>query len=142
MNSLTKLLETPLPINRDAAKVVRKASKDDVWMPSIVVLDHTQHSPNVLPTKTPPPNADTSVIGKRRDRMVVVGYAASQPKGKYKNARWVVRCDCGNYEHRTKIFRWLGTDCVDMCLECRKRTYLTKGDFSPREAVPRATKPL
>ncbi len=138
--NILKLLTNPLPIDRLARKVVAKAKPENVWMPSVYVDENTKHSRNGLAIKRIPSNADHTLLGRRRDRLTIIGYAADQPAGKHKPARWVVRCDCGNYEHRSSILRWLGTDAPDMCLECRKRTYITKGEYSPREPAKRATK--
>lgn len=77
----------------------------------------------------------TRIPGKRRDRMVVVGYAADQFASK--QAKWVVRCDCGNFEHRTRILRWLGTQAPDMCRECRNRAFKLRGEWNPRDKALR-----
>lgn len=131
------LLECSGPIDKQAARVIRKARPEDVWIPKIKETEHQRHSQNVLPT-APIPRAASQmkeVLGKRRDRLTVVGYAKEQ--NSRKPAKWVVRCDCGNFEHRSSILRWLGTDARDMCLECRKRTFLTHGEWSSREKPDR-----
>lgn len=139
MNALEKLKETPLPIDRTAYRVVKKARPEDVWRPSNKPCDHIAHSNNVLPTKRPPSNAP-ECVGRRRGRMVVVGYSKDQPPPKNNsNARWVVRCDCGNYEHRVRIMRWLGTHADDMCRECRNRLYKTRGYEVTGEKAKRDT---
>jgi hypothetical protein len=56
--------------------------------------------------------------------------------------KWVVRCDCGKYEHRTKILRWLGTDATDLCRECRRRTRILFRWWRPGEKATRATVPV
>jgi hypothetical protein len=138
------LLETPLPVDRVARRVTRKAKPENVWMPSVRVSETTKFSREVLEVTQPPRNQEAhrvarDVIGRRRDRMVVIGYAKEQGSAK-QAAKWVCRCDCGNFEVRSAIKRWLGTDSPDMCLECRKRTWLTKGEYSPREPAKRSTR--
>jgi len=137
-----KLLQNPLPINRLAARVIRKAKPEDVWDPIPNPIENYAESENVLRTKNLPESAPRSlleVVGKRRGQMVVVGYAAEQSDSKKKSARWVVRCDCGRYEHRTSILRWLGTDALDMCRLCQHRTYKIKGEWQPRKPATRET---
>jgi hypothetical protein len=135
--SMEKLLDCSGPIDKNAARVIRKARPEDVWIPKANAFDHIRHSENVLQTK-PIPLASiqmAEIIGERRDRFTVIGYAADQNKNK--PAKWVVRCDCGNYEHRSRILRWLFTEAPDMCVECRLREYLTKGYSLPREPAIR-----
>lgn len=135
MSEFEKLLVHSLPINRQAARVIKKSHPEDSFMPMPNVPRHICHSRNIIATKPIPQsvmgNMFFNPIGHRRDRLQVIGYAKEQTESKSKPARWVVRCDCGNYEHRTRIFRWLGTDAVDMCLECRLRTYKSNGNYSP-----------
>ena len=80
----------------------------------------------------------SGLTGRRRDRMTLVGYAAEQGSKK-QNAKWVARCDCGNYEYRTRVIRWLGTEAPDMCRECRTRAYKLRGEWAPRSPAERAT---
>lgn len=134
-----KLLECSGPIDKKAYKVVKKARLEDVWTPKPKTASHIIRSENVLRTRPLPKSAKHMdvVIGKKRGRMTVVGYSEKQPSGD-KPAAWVARCDCGNFEHRTKILRWLGTDAQDMCTECRNREFLTKGSSFDREKANRS----
>lgn len=127
-----KLLHNPLPIDRVAARVVRAAKPENMWRPMPKEAPHLTPVGVVLAT-APIPWAAVSnnpglreLQGKRRGRMVVIGYAADQGTG-CNGARWVTRCDCGNFEHRSKVFRWLGTKAPDMCRECRNRAYKLRG---------------
>jgi hypothetical protein len=138
-----KLLQNPLPIDRVAARVVRAAKPERLWRPM------PKHKPDVpdpgcvLAIAPLPSNALDSVralIGKKRDRMTVIGYAADQG-AKKGHARYVARCDCGNYEWRVKILRWFGTAAPDMCRECRNRAYKLRGEWNQREPAARATVP-
>lgn len=122
-----KELDGYRPIDKNAASIIKPAKPEDVWMPEVKPQDHVAHSKNVLPTRPIPRSAAhmEAVLSKRRDRMVVVGYAKHQnPKAP---GKWVVRCDCGNFEHRTKILRWLGTEGPDECQECRLRYWKIHG---------------
>lgn len=130
--SVTKLELSPLPVDRLARRVTSPARPENLWQPAVSVPPGTAFSREALPTAAIPSAAPPglhSVVGRRRDRLVVVGYAAKQGS-KSKPAKWVVRCDCGNYEHRSSILRWLGTNALDMCIECRKRVYITKGQWA------------
>lgn len=135
-----KLLQNPLPMDRVAARVTRPAKATDLWAPKPKNLHQFVASANVLRTAPLPagvPRDMRELPGKRRGRMVIVGYAADQGVGL--SAKWVVRCDCGNYEHRTRILRWIGTDAIDFCRECQNRTYKLFGPFCPREKANRIT---
>lgn len=141
----TKLLQNPLPIDRVAARVVKKAKPEDLWRPMPKPTQHIVPVGAVLAVQ-PIPRAALlgtpglqDVPGRRRDRMTVIGYAADQEAGSTNPAKWVVRCDCGNYEHRVRIFRWLGTDAMDMCRECRNRTYKMRGNWTQRDKAARET---
>ena len=119
-----KLLSTPLPVDRVAARVTRKARPENLWQPAVKEVESKAFSREVIATQPPPSEMRAEVLAeifrlKRRDRLTVVGYSAKQPPASSgKGAKWVVRCDCGNYEERTRILRWLGTDATDMCVEC------------------------
>lgn len=139
--SRDKLLQNPIPINRVAARVIKRAKPEDVWLPRVEAVEHIKHSTNALPTSPIHHQAPTeirNVIGRRRGRFTVVGFGVqdgSRRSGN-KNACWVVRCDCGNYEHRTRVLRWLSTECDDMCIECAHRKAKIKTDFSNPPAPP------
>lgn len=142
-----KMLQNPLPIDRVAARVVKKAKPEDLWRPMPKAADHLVPPGSVLATaplsmaaiKSNP--ALVSVPGSRRGRMLILGYAAEQSALRNTGARWVARCDCGNQEYRSRILRWLGTDAPDMCRECRNRIYKMRGEFFQREPAMRATAP-
>ena len=141
-----KLLQNPLPIDRVAARVTKAAKAEDLWAPQPKPKTDFAESGEVLRTGPLPKNAPRELLaltGKRRGMMVIVGYAADQGTAKHKSspAKWVVRCDCGRYEHRSSIFRWLGTDATDLCRECRHRTHKLRGWWRPTEKATRATVP-
>lgn len=119
-----KLLQNPLPIDRVAARVVKKAKPENLWRPMPRVWDDNAFSTEVIRTKElhdSAPQELRNLIGRRRDRLTIVGFAEEQPTGKNSSGRWVVRCDCGNYEGRSHILRWLGTPGTDHCIECEVR---------------------
>lgn len=137
-----KLLQNPLPIDRVASRVVRAAKPEELWRPLPKEVPHATPVGTILAT-APIPWATLNgkpelaeLPGKRRGRMVIIGYADYQGSKK-QGARWVVRCDCGNYEHRAKVLRWLGTDAPDMCRECRTRTYKLRGEWASRDKAAR-----
>ena len=135
-----KLLQNPLPIDGVAARVTKAAKATDLWAPKPKHQNHFVEAAEVLRTAPLPAGAARDVLslpGKRRGRMVIVGYAAEQGAGL--STKWVVRCDCGNYEHRTKILRWLGTDATDLCRECQHRAYKLFGFCSSRDKAKRVT---
>lgn len=122
------LLQSPLPVNKVAARVIKSAKPENLWNPKPKKLTHFVESSEVLRTGPLPNGARPELLtlpGKRRGKMAIVGYAAQQGGGV--GAKWVVRCDCGNYEHRKRIFRWLENAEPDSCRECRHRAYKLAG---------------
>lgn len=77
-----------------------------------------------------------ALVGKRIGRLTVIGIR-EEPKrftgGTKRKARWVVRCDCGRYEHRlAKALREPKLPDRAMCSEClyqvdRRRFYAEDG---------------
>lgn len=134
-----RLMQSPLPLTRLALRVVLPAEREDLWQPQPKPADNKKFSRNALAIADfPAGGVVVDVVGKRRDRMTVLGYAAEQ--GSKTKTRWVVRCDCGNFEHRKRILRWLGTEAPDMCAECKTRSYKIGGSYSaPRAPAKRAT---
>jgi hypothetical protein len=142
---MERLLETPIPIDRVAARVFQGAHVDNKWAPQHTRVKTRPFSNNIIPMSPIPNGMQKEIIeaiknNPRRSRMVVVGYAKKQG-AKDKPAKWVVRCDCGNYETRNRILRWLGTDAFDACTECRDRMFRTREgkDIFDREPAARKT---
>lgn len=129
MSNAQRLMRSPLPINRTALRVVRPALQEDIWQPEPKREAAKQFSSNFIATQELPMNAP-DIVGLRRGRMTIMGLAAEQSESRLRT-RWVVRCDCGNYETRKRILRWLGTEAPDMCDECRIRTHRISGGRSP-----------
>lgn len=136
MSNAQRLMRTPLPINRTALRVVMPAFQEDIWQPEPKKITRP-FSRNAIAIQEPPIDAP-HIIGKRRDRLTVIGYAAEQSESK-NTTRWVVRCDCGNYETRKRILRWLGTDAPDFCTECQVREFKKRGEWFPRSPAVRTT---
>lgn len=141
-----QLLSTPLPVDRVAARVTRKARPEHLWQPAVKEVASKAFSREVLATQPPPFAMKDEVLAeifrlKRRDRLEVIGYSAKQPPTTSgQGAKWVVRCDCGNYEERTRILRWLRTEAPDMCVECRVRAAKKKERWVPD--LPPAKRPF
>lgn len=85
------------PLDKTAGTVV---SKGIHWTPSEIHLPHGYvRKETPLPTKRFTGPQDQSLIGKRFGKLVVKGPAAEM-KANNMGVAWVVRCDCGAYEHR------------------------------------------
>lgn len=119
---------TSAPLNATAA-VVRdgrgEACGDDPSTAKMRADGSLSHLP--LPVKAVHPNApNADLVGARIGRYVVLGLA-DRPKTSGKAAVWVIRCACGNYEHRraAPIRRQMEgtdeTDNRDCCTECAGR---------------------
>ncbi len=140
---IEKLLVNHIPIDRVAMRVVKKAKPEALWAPNIR-KDNRVFSSEALATRKIPQEALRNkpelaeLPGRRRGRMTIIGYAANQGGGK-QGAKWVVRCDCGNYEHRRSIFRWLGTDDDDMCWVCLSKRRKIKKPHPPKSPAKRST---
>ncbi len=129
--TIEKLKTHCVPVDKTASAVIKPADPEHLWQPKPKSHDGAIESSEVLPVVPVPKSAKwmQNVIGKRRGKLTVIGYSAEQnPK---KNARWVCRCDCGNYVTRTSILRWLGTQANDECRECHKRRHLKQGYVDP-----------
>ena len=60
--------------------------------------------------------------GIRCGRFVVIGLSSERP------SRWVVRCDCGNYEFRTAKAIRNPANAQDRCQPCRKLQHIQERD--------------
>lgn len=125
----TRLQLAPRPVDRVSARVVKPARPEHLWQPKPRPAPGAVESDNVLRTAPLPAAAPVGLHqlpGQRRGRLTIIGYAAEQG-ARTKGAKWVVRCDCGRYEHRTSILRWLGTQADDCCRECHSRQHKLSG---------------
>ena len=108
-----------VPQNATAARVVSRGEhyEPDIdyrgcWHsavpPAMVAIDTLHVEARALAAR---------VIGKRFDRLIVIGFAAPIPGYR---ARWVVRCSCGEYELRSsRFFKRGGRNAAgDWCRQC------------------------
>lgn len=116
MTDTFERIATSVPQNATAAKVV---SQGIHYEPDLRAGCHL-HSDLPLPMQ-PVPAAALALgkipIGVKFGRFTVIGYSAAQnPK---KNANWVVRCLCGNYETRKAKAIFNPANADDRCKVCR-----------------------
>lgn len=133
-SSLDRVI-TSVPQDATAARVTAKGTH---YTPEIKYGDreHREDRPAIVQPKSPQAaEFARTIIGKRIGRLTVIGLAAVQTgkaaRGKG-NKRWVVRCDCGDYEFR-KAKSIVAADEQDrMCKRChdlewKKEQYKTLG---------------
>lgn len=80
------------------------------------------HSEVPLPTRPVVGNMP-QLVGTRFGRFTVVGLGLRKRERKgeaNKPAAWVVRCDCGNYEHRTAKAIRNPANHIDRCQDCHQ----------------------
>lgn len=87
------------PANRSAATVTSKGTH---YVPDMKIAEHIVHSDAPLPMK-PLPNDPSCVDlrGVKYGRLTVLGMADTKRGNGSNGGAWVVRCACGDYEHRT-----------------------------------------
>lgn len=86
-----------VPLNSTAAKVT---SHGEHWRPEKPIPPHIQHWDAPPPMKPFDGNpVHTDFTGKKFGRFTVVG-VLNLPGGKNRGMRWVVKCNCGDYEVR------------------------------------------
>lgn len=115
MTDVFERIATSVPLSAEAARVT---SKGTAYVPDLRAPTHILHSAMPLPM-LPPPRCENArhIVGRRVGRLTVIGYSASQnPK---KNASWVVRCACGNYETRKSKAIFNPANTKDRCTACR-----------------------
>lgn len=112
-----KRLAALSPINALASRVTKPGTHfKPVVKPSNYDLRDVQPSLKAWAEST---GAD--LTGLKFGRFKVIGYSAE------KSGRWVVRCQCGNYEFRTsKAIKNPNND-RDMCVECRATHFIKHG---------------
>ena len=115
----TKLLQNPLPIDRVAARVLR--GKGEHWEPTGNPMKRGPGDNLIGPTpgKAMPATA-TDYTGERRGRLVAFRYLDGK--------RWVMRCDCGAFEHRD-IKKWIDRVLLDECHRCNDARYAKTGHW-------------
>lgn len=113
---------TSAPINKDAA--VARDGKGEGFEPKLKDAADRVHSDTPLPTRKPL-KGSPDYSGQRSGRLVVVGLSAEIKQGD-RPAAWVVRCACGNYEHRTAKSINNPRNVDDCCRPCRQVEYLKR----------------
>jgi hypothetical protein len=88
-------LSSSAPVNRSSAMVTSGGVHWEPGKQSVGKAPGYIRSDTPLPTQPWPHNAPR-LAGKRFGRFTVVGYGGRSAHA----ARYVVRCDCGAYEHR------------------------------------------
>lgn len=132
------------PQNQTAARVM---SKGVHYEPTMAPAPHHVSTDLPLPMKdicSAPPQLQAlaaELVGKTFGRLTVKGIAAE----KSKPARWVVRCSCGQWEHRKATALCEAKAERLMCRRCDKvkeyaRMYREEGGKSVEEFFPRAFK--
>lgn len=109
---------TAAPVDRVAASVLRGGAS---WEPKRRPADCERHwtdYPTHLVVPKPRPGHRSTFVdltGRRVGRLTVVAFLGKpNPKDK---ARWLVKCDCGDYEGRTA--KAINERSDDMCVNCR-----------------------
>lgn len=128
-----------MPFDKTASMVTGRGESFEYSPPKDVV-----HSETPIATRraTPREKLDPEYVdltGIRAGRLIVMGIDASSPQEK---RRWVVRCQCGDYEiRRAKVIkRWLEGENVSsaMCHECGYTQKLLRGEYNPKKAAAAA----
>lgn len=114
------------PVNKTAARVIGRGVH---WEPDRKPHPGFQHwkapPPMVSPAKYPEDPGFVDLRGKRIGRLVVVGYLGKPNKSK--SARWLLRCDCGDYEARSARAVKAGEG-DHMCIECHHLDYIKRNE--------------
>jgi hypothetical protein len=71
--------------------------------------------------KTWAESTGSDLTGRKFGRFTVVGYSAE------KSGRWVVKCQCGNYEFRRSRSVTNPANDLDMCQDCRATHFIKHG---------------
>lgn len=127
---MDRIALTPLPIDRLAARVMMRGEHWDIRRGQ----EHA-HAETPLPTCPARPN-ELDMTGFRADDLTVVG--KSPQKSKTDKALWVVRCNCGRYEHRTRK-ALMNKHGDHRCHYCQRVRYLRGDDpaNAPADALVR-----
>ena len=106
---MNKLKGHDVPINKTAALVAAKGFQYKANTPVNAVTSKTP-----LPTKKFTGQKKLDLTGVIKGRFTVVGFSGDV------KAKWVVRCLCGNYEHRTSKAINNPKNTTERCYECRR----------------------
>lgn len=92
----------------------RKHGTDEHWKAPPILIPREQY-PSSNPTFT-------DLTNRRFGRFTVVGLLENATRKK--KARWLVRCDCGDYEQRGAKAICNPRNIIDLCIECRHLKYI------------------
>lgn len=114
-----------VPVDRVAARVVGKG----IHYEREYNYGTTAHSENTLPvrrlTASEIRNGSTNGLsGSKFGRFTVIGIADEPPRKH--GAKWVVRCSCGCYEHRTAKAIRNPNNGDDCCKKCRDLIFIKR----------------
>ncbi len=123
------------PVNRVARRVVQSGTH---YSPAerLCATEGMIASDTPLPMTDPKTDHQLAIIGLRRGRITVIGpYKEESPRRK--NARYVIRCDCGRYELRNSkvIVNGIRDGIDDMCQRCNSLRKMKVRDISYRAGV-------
>lgn len=130
-----QLLQHPRPVDSQAVKVGFKAGEHfeatfDEKRPKRRL---TMDAPPRMPER---PDWERNYTELRKGRLTALFWF--KPRPNRKSSIWVVRCDCGRYEFRFKLCRWLRENCAnDMCEICERELEMQKGPKSNDRRVER-----
>lgn len=126
---LDRLLTSSAPVNSTAARVIRKG-----YAYEAKVKPGCTETWDAPPPSKRRPSAAPDITGFRRGFMTALRYHESGKGG----AKWLVRCDCGNFEVRTAA-KWTAKQQEpDACTVCRKVHFIKSGHslgWDPRRAA-------
>lgn len=109
-------IATALPVNSTAAMVVRVGVHFEPKM-----KPHTVVTTDIMPRVWTGSHKNYDLTGTKFGRFVVMGLSVETAK------RWVVRCQCGNYELRKSKAILNPANIDDRCHVCRATHYITEG---------------
>ena len=115
-----KIYQEPqrVPVNKQAALAIQR---QDTYQPNKKINGkHWKDRPEIIEI---PKNSPVRA-GDRFGRLTVIGKGAYQ--NSKKRAKYVVRCDCGNYEIRTNKALQNKNNPQDRCSICWHTAYLKK----------------
>lgn len=112
------------PLNKDAA--LARDGRGENYEPNCRINPGSAHSDTPLPTIRFGGGGE-NLTNVKFGRMTVIG-VAKDTRQNDRGRAWVVRCACGNYEHRrTKAIRNTA-NANDCCTKCRHLEYLKRRD--------------
>lgn len=117
---------TARPVNRQAAMTL--SARGIHWKPKLKEVEHfAQHD---APPRCMDPRSlsleSQAVIGTSFGRFTVIGALAKENSAGKR--LFVVRCQCGGYEERTRKAATNPANSDDSCRECRQLAYIKRRD--------------